>query len=332
MFESPTGPRITIVTPCLNGAAYLAEAMDSVLGQGYPNLEYIIVDGGSTDGSVEIIKEHAAHLTHWVSEPDRGHAHALNKGFARTTGDIMGWLNADDVLHRGSLRLLAEVFTQFPQVEGLTGQASHLDEAGAVVDVHPPRAWSRLGFLSGDYRWIQQEGTYWRRGLWHRAGGRLSEEYRLACDFELWVRFFRHAQLQSTSGLIGGFRFHARQRTAEQIQEYEAEAQRLIDDEIRVYLERGLPPAGDALWVAAPPRLEYDWRSRALRFAPASGLRAWPTRGRLPAGFRVVYFRLCARVAAHLARQKDFWSAMRVACRGALALLRSPRALLRFLA
>jgi Glycosyl transferase family 2 len=260
-----TEPRISIVTPCLNGAEYLAEAMDSVLGQGYPNLEYVVVDGGSTDGSVEIIKKHAAHLSYWVSEPDRGHAHALNKGFSRTTGEIMGWLNADDVLHRGSLRLLAHVFGRFAQVEWLTAQASHLDGQGAVVDVYAPRAWSRIGFLSGDYRWIQQECTYWRRGLWERAGGRIAEDYKLACDFELWIRFFRHARLQSTSGLIGSFRFHDRQRTADQIQEYEAEAHRIIMSELRPFLEKGLPPAGDELWAAAPPVLRYDWRSRSLR-------------------------------------------------------------------
>ena len=266
-----TEPRISIVTPCLNSAEYLAEAMDSVLGQGYPHLEYVVVDGGSTDGSIDIIKKNAAHLAYWVSEPDGGHAQALNKGFARTTGQVMGWLNADDILHRGALRLLAHLFTDFPSVEWVTGQASHLDDQGAVVDVAAPRAWSRIGFLSGDYRWIQQECTYWRRGLWDRAGGRLAEEYRLACDFELWVRFFRHARLQSTSGLIGGFRFHAKQRTADQIQAYEAEAHRLIMSELRPFLDKGLPPPGDDLWAAAPAILKYDWRSRSLRQLPPEG-------------------------------------------------------------
>lgn len=258
-------PRISIVTACLNAAEYLAETMDSVLGQGYPNLEYVVVDGGSTDGSVDIIKRHASHLAYWVSEPDQGHAYALNKGFSRTTGEIMGWLNADDVLHRGSLRLLAQVFTRFPDVQWLTGQESHLDEQGAVVAVHPPRAWSRMAFLSGDYRWIQQESTYWRRGLWERAGGHLSEEYRLACDFELWMRFFRHARLQSTSGLIGGFRFHARQRTNRQIQSYEAEAQRLVLGEIKALSAEGLPHPDSELWSVAPPVLKFDWRFKALR-------------------------------------------------------------------
>jgi hypothetical protein len=329
---TPSELRISIVTPCLNGAEYLAEAMDSVLGQGYPNLEYVVVDGGSTDGSVEIIKKRASHLAYWVSEPDRGHAHALNNGFARTTGQVMGWLNADDILHRGSLRLLAEMFGRFADVEWLTGQASHLDERGAVVDVAPPRSWSRIGFLSGDYRWIQQECTYWRRGLWERAGGRLAEEYRLACDFELWVRFFRHARLQSTTGLIGGFRFHAGQRTAERMQEYEAEAHRVITAEMRELLEKGLPPSDDGLWAGAPPVLEYDWRSRSVRPVETGGIGRWMRQGRLPAGFRVAFSRACAKAAAEGARRKDFAAAGKMAGRGALALLRSPRALLRFLA
>jgi len=261
-------PKISIVTPCLNGAEYLAEAMDSVLGQGYPNLEYIVIDGGSTDGSVDIIKKRAPHLAYWESQPDRGQAHAVNKGFARATGEIMGWLNADDVLHRGSLRLLAQVFSRFPEVQWLTAQQSHLDERGAVVAVLAPRSWVRMLFLAGDYRWIQQESTYWRRGLWERAGGRLSEEYQLACDFELWVRFFRHARLQTTSGLIGGFRFHARQRTSEQIEAYEAEAQRIVVDEVRGLSQNGLPHPYSDLWITAPPVLKYDWRFRELRPVP----------------------------------------------------------------
>jgi glycosyltransferase involved in cell wall biosynthesis len=273
-------PRISIVTPCLNAAAYLDEAMDSVLGQGYPNLEYVVIDGGSTDGSLEVIRRYAPHLAHWESAPDRGHAHALNKGFSRTTGEIMGWLNADDVLHRGSLRLLAHVFTRFPETQWLTAQQSHLDEHGSVVAVHPPRAWSRMGYLSGNYRWIQQESTYWRRRLWERAGGSLSEEHRLACDFELWIRFFRHARLQTTSGLIGGFRFHARQRTAEQIQAYEGEAQRLVRSELAALRETGLPHPHDDHWAVPPPVLKYDWRFRALRpLAPQEDrVTGWETR------------------------------------------------------
>jgi len=267
-------PRITIVTPCLNAARYLDETIESVLSQGYPDLEYVVVDGGSTDGTQDIIRRHQRHLARWVSEPDRGHADAINKGFAGTTGSVMGWLNGDDILHRGALRLLALVFTGFPDVEWLTAQATQMDAEGAVVQVHAPRAWSRLGFVSGEYRWIQQESTYWRRSLWDRAGARLSDAHALACDFELWMRFFRHARLQSMDGLIGGFRMHPGQRTADQMGAYEGEAHAIVLDELRELMRDGLPPQDHPLWSRAPPILRFDWRTRSFVRRAADGSEA----------------------------------------------------------
>lgn len=258
-------PRISVVTPCLNAGRYLEQAMDSVLSQGYPNLEYVLIDGGSTDGSVDLIRKRADRLAFWVSEPDRGHAHALNKGFAHTTGEIMGWINADDVLHAGSLRLLARLFSQFPEVEWLTGQASHLDEAGSVVSVNPAQVWTRLAFLAGDYRWIQQESTYWRRGLWERAGGRVSEERELACDFEMWVRFFRHARLFSSQGLIGAFRFHEGSRSRKRIDDYEREAREIVFEELPRLLEEGMPSAGVDTAARPLPLIQFDWRTMSYR-------------------------------------------------------------------
>jgi glycosyltransferase involved in cell wall biosynthesis len=263
-------PRISIVTPCLNAGAFLDEALRSVLDQGYPNLEYMVIDGGSTDGGVDVIRRHEARLAWWVSEPDRGHADALNKGFARSTGEIMGWLNADDVLHRGALWLLADLFTRFPEVEWLTGQPSHLDQRGAIVVAHPAPAWSRLRFLSGDYRWIQQESTYWRRSLWQRTGARVSEEHSLALDFELWLRFFRVARLQSTEGLIGAFRFQPAQKTAGQLDEYERQANELRLRELRDLLEGEEGSAALRLREDAPPPLRFDWRTRSHQYLTAS--------------------------------------------------------------
>jgi glycosyltransferase involved in cell wall biosynthesis len=263
---APALPRISIVTPCLNAAAFLDEALRSVLDQGYPNLEYVVMDGGSTDGTVEIIERHRDRLAYWASAPDRGHADALNRGFARTTGEIMGWLNADDVLHRGSLWLLADLFARFPEIEWLTGQPSHLDERGAVVVVHPAPAWSRLRVLSGDYRWIQQESTYWRRRLWERAGGRVAEEHPLAFDFEMWLRFFRTARLHSTEGLIGAFRFNPTQKTALQLAEYERQAHELRLHELRGLLAHSEGGSGPPLRDDTPPPLRFDWRTRSHRY------------------------------------------------------------------
>jgi len=128
-----TLPTISIVTPSFNQAPFLEECIDSILSQNYPNLEYIIMDGGSTDGSVEIIKKYARHLTYWQSQPDGGQYAAINEGFTKTTGEIMAWLNSDDKLHSGSLKIVGGVFKHFEGIDWLTGR---------------PTAWDENGFLS----------------------------------------------------------------------------------------------------------------------------------------------------------------------------------------
>ena len=206
-------PKISIITPNYNGAAYLEETIQSVLNQGYSNLEYIIIDGGSTDGSVEIIKKYESRLTYWVSESDAGLYHAIQKGFQRSTGDIMAWINSDDKYHPGAFSIVTELFNQFPQIEWLQGIPSIYDEKGRTVMVDYFRAWCKADIYSGRYQWIQQESTFWRRSLWEKAGSTLDTRLRYAADFELWLRFFRHAELYSIKSLLSGFRF----RSANQI-------------------------------------------------------------------------------------------------------------------
>jgi hypothetical protein len=205
-------PRISVVTPARNSARYLEAAIRSVIDQGYPELEYIVIDGGSTDGSVDIIRRYADRMAFWASEPDAGMYSALNKGFARATGEILGWLTATDVLHQGALRVVGGVFSSRPEIEWITGLATGLTEDGMTVSVFPPRRWSRGRFLLGANRYIQQESTFWRRSLWERAGGRVETGQELFQDFELWLRFFRHARLHTVRALVGGFRHHADSR------------------------------------------------------------------------------------------------------------------------
>jgi glycosyltransferase involved in cell wall biosynthesis len=202
-------PRITLVTPVFNSAHYLEATIRSVLDQRYPNLEYIMVDGGSTDGSVEIIRRYQDRLYWWVSEPDRGMYDALNKGFAHSSGEIMGWISATDLLQPGGLSVVGSVFRDLPQVEWITGVPSAFDERGTCTRVQSQRRWARSRFLAGANRYIQQESTFWRRSLWQRAGGFIDDTRRMASDFELWVRFFRYAQLYPVAALIGGFRVHS---------------------------------------------------------------------------------------------------------------------------
>jgi len=115
-------PKISLVTPVFNSARYLEAAIRSALSQQYPNLEYIIVDGGSTDGSIDIIRKYESQLRLWMSESDRGMYDAINKGFARSTGELMGWISATDLLHPGSLSVVGGVFRRFPKVEWITGR------------------------------------------------------------------------------------------------------------------------------------------------------------------------------------------------------------------
>ena len=203
-------PKISIVTPNFNGATYLEKTIKSILDQQYPNLEYIIVDGGSTDKSVEIIKRYENHLAYWISESDDGLYHALNKGFSMTSGEIMGWLNSDDMLHQKSLFTIAEIF-QHREVEWIQGLHSWFDEKGRTFKVEKVNLKSKYNYLLKEYHntfspFVQQESTYWKRAIWDRAGGFISTKYKLAGDFELWMRFFQHGDLYLTSSLIGGFR------------------------------------------------------------------------------------------------------------------------------
>jgi hypothetical protein len=176
-----------------------------VLNQQYDNLEYIVIDGGSNDGSAEIIERYSGRLSHWISEPDTGHANAINKGFARATGDIMAWLNSDDLYFPWTLQTVAEIFAHFPEIDWITGLNIVWDEKGRIV--HCDRSLkNKYDFLLGRYAWIQQESTFWRRSLWDASGGTLNEDYKFMVDGELWTRFFLKNNLHHVSCALGGYR------------------------------------------------------------------------------------------------------------------------------
>jgi hypothetical protein len=220
--------KITVVTPNYNGAEFLERTIVSVVSQAYPNLEYIIVDGQSSDASMRIAEKYAGGSVHIICERDNGHEDAVNKGFARGSGDVMGWINSDDILMPGSLSLVNEVFQQFSDVDWITGRATTILESDMVSSVWDNRPWSWLRFLGGDYRYIQQESTFWRRKLWERAGGGLSNHYKLANDLDLWTRFFLHAPLFSVDSLIGSFRYREGQRSVRYRQDYERECELIL--------------------------------------------------------------------------------------------------------
>jgi glycosyltransferase involved in cell wall biosynthesis len=199
--------RVSIVTPSFNQRAYLEATLDSVLSQEYPGLEYVVVDGGSDDGSAAVIEERADRLSWWVSEADAGLYDALNKGFAHTSGEVMGWINSSDLHYPWTLQTVAEIFSQLPDVQWVMGMSSRFSGSGGPRSVRAGR-FNVYDVLAGDYRWIQQESVFWRRELWERAGGRLDDRLRRAADFELWLRFLRLAPLYHVETILGGWRVH----------------------------------------------------------------------------------------------------------------------------
>ena len=240
-----------MVTPVLNCGRHLETAISSVLGQGYPNLEYILVDGGSTDGTLDVVRRHERKLAWWTSEPDRGMYDALNKGFAHSSGDVMGWLSGTDLLHAGSLFVVGGVFRDLAEVEWITGLPTAVTEEGMAVEVGPFRRWSRARFLLGANRFIQQESTFWRRSLWERAGSRVDDSRTMASDFELWLRFFRHARLYPVRALVGAFRHHHDSLWVQNREECERIYDQILARELDQVNGRGVLRAASraALWM-----------------------------------------------------------------------------------
>jgi len=217
-------PTISVVTPSFNQEEYVEGTLRSVLDQEYPELEYVVIDGGSTDGSVETIRRYASRLAYSVSEPDAGHADGINKGFAHTSGEIMAWINSSDVYYPWTLQTVAEVFRDVPEALWIMGVPSLVGSHGEPKAVYAD-ARNVYDFLAGDYRWLQQESIFWRRSLWERAGGRLDCDVRYACDFALWLRFMQLAPLYHIQTLLAGFRHHPDRRgTVDGAYEMEARA------------------------------------------------------------------------------------------------------------
>lgn len=275
-----SAPAISIVTPVKNGATYLPETLASVLGQNYAGLEYVVQDGGSTDGTCSILQGYETSLS-WMSCPDRGLYDALNKGFARTKGEVMGYLNADDRLLPGALSVVGDIFSAFPQIEWITSlYPLTLDARGRIVRCHERPGFSARLFRAGAYLpsehrpgafWIQQESTFWRRSLWERAGGFFDDRLGLAGDFDLWRRFFETATLYGVAAPLGCFRRHPSQLTASASDKYRQEAEAVLAG-------HGVKPWGPLRWLAhrvaqrvVPRRLSRP--GPILSFDPAGG--AW---------------------------------------------------------
>lgn len=197
-------PRITVVTPSFNQAAFLEQTILSVTGQGYPNLEYFVYDGGSTDGSVDIIRQHESGISYWQSEKDGGQSAAINAAFARSTGDILCWLNSDDYYLPGTLWDVARRLGA-PGPDLVYGQCLFFWEGSSGSKISDPLEFDRELLEVWDY--IVQPSAFWRKELWEKTGP-LREDLHFAFDWDWWLRASRQGTLTRADRMFAAYRFH----------------------------------------------------------------------------------------------------------------------------
>jgi glycosyltransferase involved in cell wall biosynthesis len=202
----PAKPLVSIVTPSFNQAQFLEQTIQSVLGQDYPQIEYLIVDGGSTDGSREIIQRYAPRLSWWVSEADRGQTEAINKGFSHTGGDILAWLNSDDTYLPGAISQAVAYLESHPEAGMVYGDANLIDAGGNLIGKFPARQTDYRRLQRG-YVHIPQQAAFFRASLWKQVGP-LDPTFYFAMDYDLWVRLARISELHYHPSLWANFRLH----------------------------------------------------------------------------------------------------------------------------
>ena len=199
-------PRISIVTPSYNQVGFIERTIQSVLDQDYPNLEYIIIDGGSTDGAVDVIRRYEKHLAYWVSEKDNGAADAIGKGFSKATGEIFAYLNSDDLYVPGALRAVAETM-QDPTVDVAYGNTYWIDQRGELIAEQRQTPFMSMGYLYGGST-LQQQSTFWRSDLYRKCGG-MDASFGFAFDTDLFFRFIAcGARFRFVNKFLASFRIH----------------------------------------------------------------------------------------------------------------------------
>lgn len=222
----PELPRITVVTPSFNQAAYLERTLRSVLDQDYPNLEYIVVDGGSTDGSVDIIRRYEKRLAWWVSEPDRGQTDAINKGLRRATGEWVAWQNSDDIYYPGAFHDMAKAAAKNPQAGLIIGDMMLIDEHDVAL--------RDIRYVKPNYKALLAEGmlianqaAFWRRSLQDEFG-LLDEKYHCSFDYEWFLRLTRSTKSVHVNHIWGALRLHGETKTSQLTTRFQEENDAII--------------------------------------------------------------------------------------------------------
>jgi glycosyltransferase involved in cell wall biosynthesis len=258
MDSSDSLPLVTIITPSYNQAHYLEATIHSVLNQDYPNIEYIIVDGGSKDESVDIIQKYQDRLAWWVSEKDKGHADALNKGFSHASGEILAWLNSDDTYLPGAVSEAVVCLKEHPQVGMVYGDAVLIDDAGEVLGRFASKQTDYRRLLRGSVH-IPQATTFFRADLWRKVGP-LDLSLFFSFDYDLWVRLAKVSSLLYVPRQWANFRLHDQGKSI-------INDDQCYPDMLRVYQREG---GGWFSWM----RLRYYVRKASYAWLPLR-MRIW---------------------------------------------------------
>lgn len=264
-------PWLSLVIPSFNQARYLESALDSLHREVDAEIELIVIDGGSTDGSLEVIHRHAHRLAWWVSEPDQGQSDALNKGFARAKGEWLGWLNSDDLLLPAALATLHRFVASHPDARWLVGGGHFIDASGALLRTYPPptRPLRAADLAPWTDTWFGQPGCLFRRDLYEQAGGHIRTDLHYAMDLDLWLRLGEHASLSPVPAELGAYRLHDDSKTVAQRGPMEVEV-------VQVLLERlGSEAALERVRGLAQERYELEARYRRLTQDLVSPLGWW---------------------------------------------------------
>jgi glycosyltransferase involved in cell wall biosynthesis len=278
-------PLVTIVTPSFNQAQFLETTIQSVLSQDYPNVEYIVIDGGSTDGSVDIIQKYETQITHWISEPDLGQAHAINKGLKLANGEIVTWLNSDDVYLPGALSGAAAALQSDPDAGMVCGDGLMVDSQLRLLDRHYYRALSVVDLLR--FEVVLQPATFMRRTAL-KAVGYLNDNYQLILDHELWVRIASHYTVLHVPSFWALERTHAQAKTIAQAASFVEEAERLVN------------------WAAEAPELASVVAANQTRIE--AGLNVFAARRLIDAGkYRAAVRRMLTAFSQHAPTVARYW-------------------------
>jgi glycosyltransferase involved in cell wall biosynthesis len=235
-------PKISIVTPSYNQSPYLEKTIQSVINQNYPNLEYIIMDGGSTDGSVDIIKKYEKFITHWESRPDKGHTDAIYRGFEKSTGDIIAWINSDDYYLDGAFTLIEEFFVQHPEIQWVIGDGIFVDKNNKkLLDCYcPPVDHDRL--LHFGMTFIQTT-MFIKREFFFECGG-FDRELKFSYDYDLVLRLSKRYPPGKIKSMLAAFRLHKKSKT-----ETLSEINKLEDQQLK-----------KKFGISYPKYIQFDYR------------------------------------------------------------------------